>query len=87
MPTNPDSSEVSGHRKRTLSTKAATNGDLQAGRKRQKSDNAQQKLMSPTEKRAATTSHKVSSSKAAPAKAAIIAAKATARLAPAKLAP
>ena len=75
MPTNPDSSGVPGPRKRTLSTKAATNGDPLAENKRQKIlDNSQKKTLIPTEKRTTTAS----SSKSAPAKATTIPAKPTA---------
>src|ERR1700684_1926005 len=92
MPTNSDSFEASEPRKRTLSTKAATNGDPQAERKRQKLDNSQKKLMAPTKKQTTMTSNKGSSSKETPDKVTPITAKATAtatkrQVAPAKPAP
>ena len=93
MPTNPDSSGVPEPRKRTLSTKAATNGDPHAGKKRQKIlDNSQKNKSIPTKKQATATSNKASSSNSAPAKATTIAAKPTAtatkrQVAPAKPAP
>jgi hypothetical protein len=91
MANNSDSSGVPEPRKHTLSTKAATNGDPQAERKRQKKlDNSQKKKSTLTEKQTTTTSDKASSSKSAPAKATTIAAKATAtatKRQPAKPAP
>ena len=93
MPTNPDSSGVPEPRKHTLSTKAATNGDPQAGKKRQKiSDNSQRNKLIPTKKKTTATSNKASSLNSASAKATTIAAKPTAtatkrQVAPAKPAP
>ena len=57
MANNSTSSEVSGPRKRKLSTKASTNGDPQVARKRQKSGKAVKESVTAalTKKRAPTT--------------------------------
>jgi hypothetical protein len=60
MPTTPESSGAHGPRKRTLSTKAATNGDPIAEKKRKKSEEVQRKgaTTALTQKKLTTTTKK-----------------------------